>query len=76
MSEYNIDADPRMKPKVAKVSTGKECLVYSCQECPHYQSNPLKNWEYCHNASKEIQLRIGQDFPGWCPLPVFENVAA
>ena len=65
MSNYDINTDPRMKPKVARVAVGKEAVVNSCYGCPYYQKSELK----------DVQLRIGQKFPIWCPLEPLENAA-
>ena len=72
MSDYAINEDPRFSDKVATVSTGKEIQVGSCYECPYYQKNELKNWEFCHEAGKELDLKVGQSFPMWCPLEIAE----
>jgi hypothetical protein len=54
--------------KTAKVALGKQVKVSSCYNCPFYQKSELKDWEFCHYAGKDLTLRIGQNFPIWCPL--------
>lgn len=76
MSNYDINTDPRMKPKVARVAVGKETVVEHCCGCPYYQKNELKDWEFCHKELKDVQLRVGQRFPIWCPLEPLENATA
>lgn len=73
MSNYDINTDPRMKPKVARVAVGKETVIEHCCGCPYYQKNELKDWEFCHKELKDVQLRVGQRFPIWCPLEPLEN---
>lgn len=68
MTDYNVDTDPRMKPKLLRANDGAEKIIYSCYVCPHYQQHELKDWEFCHKALKDVQLRIGQKFSIWCPL--------
>lgn len=72
MSNYSIDTDPRFMDKTAKVALGKQVKVSSCYNCPFYQKSELKDWEFCHYAGKDLTLRIGQNFPIWCPLETAE----
>lgn len=68
MTDYNINTDPRMKPKILRADDGTEKVIEHCYGCPHYERSELKDWEFCRRSLRDVQMRIGQRFPIWCPL--------
>ena len=43
-------------------------MIGSCYQCDFYFTDSLGDSRFCKKVNKEVDLRIGEKFPKWCPL--------
>ena len=43
-------------------------MIGSCYQCDHFITDKYNDSRVCDLTKKDIDLRIGQWFPKWCPL--------